>query len=86
MIIIDILEPPAFQKYRVFLSLCICVIAYLCILHLIHGNVIFDILESYAFQKYSTCWVLSLSLSNLKNLKNLKKWLACGYVIDHDEH
>ena len=51
----------------------ICVIAYLCILHLIHGNVIFDILESHAFQKYSTCWVLSLS--NLKNLKNLKKWI-----------
>ena len=63
-----------------FLYLRICVIVYLCILHLIHGNVIFDILESNAFQKYSTCWVLSLSLSNLKNLKNLKKWLACGYV------
>ena len=55
----------------------ICVIVYLCILHLIHGNVIFDIFESHAFQKYSTCWVLSLSfsLSNLKNLKNLKKWV-----------
>ena len=31
------------------------VFVYLCILHLIHGNVIFDILESHAFQKYSTC-------------------------------
>ena len=36
---------------------CICVFAYLCISHLIHGSVIFNILESYAFQKYSTCWV-----------------------------
>ena len=72
-------------KHFIFLYLRICVIVYLCILHLIHGNVIFDILESNAFQKYSTCWVLSLSLSNLKNLKNLKKWLA-GYVIDHDKH
>ena len=27
---------------------------YLCILHLIHRNVIFDILEPHAFQKYST--------------------------------
>ena len=64
-------------KHFVFVYLRICVIVYLCILHLIHGNVIFDILESNAFQKYSTCWVLSLSLSlsNLKNLKNLKKWL-----------
>ena len=64
-------------KHFVFLYLRICVIVYLCILHLIHGNVIFDILESNAFQKYSTCWVLSLSLSlsNLKNLKNLKKWV-----------
>merc|ERR1712218_212169 len=74
-------------KHFVFVYLSICVIVYLCILHLIHGNVIFDILESHAFQKYSTCWVLSLSLSlsNLKNLKNLKKVgaLRCGYVIDH---
>ena len=44
-------------KHFVFVYLRICVIVYLCILHLIHGNVIFDILESYAFQKYSTCWV-----------------------------
>ena len=50
-------------KHFVFLYLRICVIVYLCILHLIHGNVIFDILESNAFQKYSTCCVLSLSLS-----------------------
>ena len=28
----------------------------LCILHLIHENVIFDILESHALQKYSTHW------------------------------
>ena len=77
-------------KHFVFVYLRICVIVYLCILHLIHGNVIFDILESNAFQKYSTCWVLSLSLSlsNLKNLKNLKKWLAAaaGSLIDHDNH
>ena len=78
-------------KHFVFVYLRICVIVYLCILHLIHGNVIFDILESHAFQKYSTCWVLSLSLSlsNLKNLKNLKKWVAAAlgmYVIDHDNH
>ena len=33
-------------KHFVFLYLRICVIVYLCILHLIHGNVIFDILES----------------------------------------
>ena len=66
-----------------FVYLRICVIVYLCILHLIHGNVIFDILESNAFQKYSTCWVLSLSLSlsNLKNLKNLKKWLAAAAAL-----
>ena len=41
-------------KHFVFVYLRICVIVYLCILHLIHGNVIFDILESHAFQKYST--------------------------------
>ena len=50
-------------KHFVFVFLRICVIVYLCILHLIHGNVIFHILESHAFQKYSTCLVLSLSLS-----------------------
>ena len=50
-------------KHISFMYLRVCVIMYLCILHLIHGNVIFDILESHAFQKYSTCWVLSLSLS-----------------------
>ena len=80
-------------KHFVFVYLRICVIVYLCIFHLIHGNVIFDILESRAFQNYSTCWVLSLSLLlslllslwNLKNLKNLKKWLA-GSLLAHDEH
>ena len=36
-------------KHFVFVYLRICVIVYLCILHLIHGNVIFDILESHAF-------------------------------------
>ena len=50
-------------KHFVFVYLHICVFVYLCIIYLIHGNVIFDILESHAFQKYSTCWVLSLSLS-----------------------
>ena len=40
-------------KHFVFVYLRICVIVYLCILHLIHGNVIFHILESHAFQKYS---------------------------------
>ena len=39
-------------KHFVFVYLRICVIVYLCILHLIHGNVIFDILESRAFKKY----------------------------------
>ena len=39
-------------KHFVFVYLRICVIVYLCILHLIHGNVIFNILESHAFQKY----------------------------------
>ena len=76
VIIIDILEPSAFQKIAHVESFKHFVFAYLCILHLIHGNVIFDILESHAFPKYSTCWVLSLSLLNLKNLKNLKKWAA----------
>ena len=51
MIIIDILEPPAFKniahvgsfKHFVFVYLRISVIVYLCILHLIHGNVLFYI-------------------------------------------
>ena len=38
-------------------TLRICVFVYFCILHLIHGNIIFDIVESHAFQNYSTCWV-----------------------------
>ena len=42
-------------KHFVFVYLRICVIVYLCILHLIHGNVIFDILESHACQKYTGC-------------------------------
>ena len=37
------------------LYLCICVFVYLCILHLIQGNVIFDILESHAFKSTCTC-------------------------------
>ena len=36
-------------KHFVFVYLRICVIVYLCILHLIHGNVIYDIFESHAF-------------------------------------
>ena len=44
-------------KHLVFVYLRICVIVYFCILHLIHGNVIFGTLESHAFLKYSTCWV-----------------------------
>ena len=67
-----------YLRICVFVILCICVSVYLCILHLIHGNVILDILESHAFQKYSTCWVLSLSLYNLKNLKTLKKYVAAA--------
>ena len=38
-------------KYFVFVYLRICVFVFLCILHLIHGNVIIDILESHAFKK-----------------------------------
>ena len=57
------IAPVGSFKHFVFVNLRICVIVYLCILHLIHGNVIFDILEFHAFQKYGTCWVLSLSLS-----------------------
>ena len=41
-------------KHAVFVYI---VFVYLCLLHLIHGDVIFDILEPPAFQKYSTCWV-----------------------------
>ena len=62
--IFDILECHAFQKYSTCwvlgLYLCICVFVYLCVSHLIHGNVIFDFLESHAFEKCSTCWVFSL--------------------------
>ena len=35
-----------------FVYLHICVFVYLCILHLIHGTVIFDILESHILKKY----------------------------------
>ena len=38
-------------NHFIFVYLHICVYVYLCILHLIHRNVIFDILESHAFQK-----------------------------------
>ena len=43
-----------------FLYLYKCVFVYLCISHLIHGNVIIDILESRAFKKYRFFLVLVL--------------------------
>ena len=44
-------KPPHFQKALVFVYFRICVFVYLCVSHLIHGNVIFNIFKSYAFSK-----------------------------------
>ena len=52
---------------------------YLCILHLIHRNVIFDILEPHAFQKYSTCWVF-------EEFEKIGKVARYVHVIDKDKH
>ena len=45
---------------------CICVFVYLCISHLIHGNVIFDILESHAFVLF--IWKYQASIISVNNL------------------
>ena len=50
------LDPMLFKNIALVGTFKHFVFVYFCILHLIHGNVIFDILESHAFQKYSTCW------------------------------
>ena len=46
-------------KHFVFVYLRFFVIVCLCILHLIHGNVIFDIIESHDIKKYHMLGLLS---------------------------
>ena len=54
--ILGLVEIVPNKKWRPYSSCWV----FLCISHLIHGNVIFDILESHAFQKYSTLHMLVL--------------------------
>ena len=65
MIIIDILEPPAFQKYSTCWVFKHFVFVFLCILHLIHGNVIFET-DAHVFILIwvaNNCWVVNISQS-----------------------
>ena len=67
------------------------VFVYLCILHLINGNVIFDILESHAFQQYSTCFIFTFTFTlESEEFEKYEKVAAAaaaaGDVIDHDQH
>ena len=67
------------------LYLCICVFVYLCILHLIHRNVIFDILESHAFQKYMLgrfTFTFTLEFEEFEKFEE-KKWPCAGSLLDH---
>ena len=67
-----------------FLYLCICVFVYLCISHLIHGNVIIDILESRAFKKYRFFLVLETSPEfwQMSNMEYLHwGYGVCRYVL-----
>ena len=70
-------------KHFVFVYLRICVIVYLCIIHLIHGNVINDILESHAFQEYSTCRFFK-HFVNLNSEKSER--VDCWALLDQDKH
>ena len=79
-------------KHFVFVYLRICVIVYLCILHLIHRNVIFYILESHAFQKnhmfglLSTLHMLVPFTFTLESEEFEKFEKVAGSLLDPDKH